>query len=306
MSADADHIANGEPAHTESATPGFWGDLFILTKARLITLVLVTTFIGFCMASRGSLNWLLLIHTFLGTAFVAASAGTLNQVLEHRIDRLMKRTRNRPLPAGRMKLSTAIFLGVSFALIGVFYLAIAVNWTSAILALATLAIYIFLYTPLKRFTWLCVTVGAVSGAIPPMVGWTAVRPNFHDAGNWILFGVLFIWQMPHFLSLAWVYRDDYANAGFVMLRRYDERGLHTSLESLFYTVALAVVTILPVSLHMVRPIYLYFAIVCNAWILYCAVRFVIDRSRANGRRLFFASIIYLPIILALMVAFKKW
>lgn len=308
-----ENVANGEPMSATEQRSRFVSDIIVLTKARLITLVLVTTFIGFCMASGDKLHWILLLHTLIGTAFIAAAAGVLNQVLEHRVDKLMKRTRNRPLPAGRMRRSSALLFGVVMATIGFVYLALFVNMLSAWLALATLGIYIFLYTPLKRFTWLCVTVGAVSGAIPPMVGWTAVRPDLTHldvagaagaAGAWILFGVLFLWQMPHFLSLAWVYRDDYAGAGFVMLRKYDTSGFTTALESLLYTLALALVTFLPSILHMVQPIYFFGAVICNAGIFYCAVKFMIERSRPNARRLFLSSIIYLPVILILMVCTK--
>jgi protoheme IX farnesyltransferase len=186
---------------------------------------------------------------------------------------------------------------------GMIYLACAVNLFAASLALVTWVIYLFLYTPLKRRTCFCITVGAVSGAIPPMIGWVAAKPSL-DAGAWILFGVLFLWQMPHFMAIAWMYRDEYAQAGFVMLRRNDIGGFSTAIESLIYAIALFVITLLPAILKMSGPVYLVGALLFNAGMLVCAIQFLVIRDRSSARRLFFASIIYLPFLLGLLVFTK--
>ena len=279
------------------------GDMMALTKARLTTLVLMTTSVGFCMGSTGAVDWFALFRVLFGTAFVAAAASVLNQFMERDADRLMQRTKDRPLPAGRMQPLTALGLGTLLGVAGTIYLFKRVNPTAALLALATLAVYLLLYTPLKRRTSFCVTVGAISGAIPPVIGWAAAKPSL-GTGVWILFGVLFLWQMPHFLAIAWMYRDEYAQAGFVMLRRNDVGGFHTSVASLCYTVGLAVVTLLPSLLKMTAPFYLFGALLFNGVMLYCAFQFFLHRNRPSARKLFFASIIYLPCILGLLVFAK--
>ena len=283
--------------------PGMAGDLMMLAKARLSTLVLVTTSVGFCMGSVGDFDWFLLLRVLFGTAMVAGSAAVLNQFIERKVDRLMDRTKDRPLPAGRMQPTTALGLGVLLAVAGFIYLMDRVNTPAALLAAATLAVYLLFYTPLKRRTSFCVTVGAISGGLPPMIGWAAARGSV-DAGAWILFGVLFFWQMPHFLAIAWMYRDEYAQAGFVMLSRCDIDGLCTARKSLLSTIALTLVTLLPISLKMVTPWYLAGALVCDAALLFCAVLFLLHRDRPSARRLFFASISYLPLLLGLMVFAK--
>jgi protoheme IX farnesyltransferase len=255
------------------------------------------------MGSGERLNWLLLLKTLLGTALVAASAAVLNQVIEARVDRLMERTRNRPLPAGRMKISSAFTLGIAMAAAGFLCLSAAVNAISALLAVATLLIYLFLYTPMKRRSPLCVVIGAVSGAIPPVIGWTAATTSF-GAGAWILFGVLFLWQMPHFRSIAWMYRDEYAQAGFFMLHRNDIGGMRVARESFLFTLLLTVVVMLPATLDLATPFYLAGAALGSAVFLVCATQFLMQRNRVTARRLFFASILYLPCVLGLMVFTK--
>jgi protoheme IX farnesyltransferase len=279
---------------------GIVSDLLALTKARLSLLVVITTFVGFCMASGPRLDWLLLIHAVLGTTLAAAAAAVLNQYVEAQVDRLMERTRHRPLPAGRMRPAAALVLGLALGLGGVAWLWLTTNVTAALLAAATIVIYIALYTPLKRRTSLCTIVGAVAGAIPPVIGWTAVQPTL-EIGAWVLFGILFTWQMPHFLAIAWMYRDEYAQAGFVMLRRDDLSGCATAMQSLLYTVALTAITIVPFVLGKTGAGYLSGALLLDAALLACAVQFLLQRNRASARRLFFASILFLPLILGLMV-----
>ena len=284
----------------EDAEPGLLSDLMVLTKARLSLLVIITTFVGFCAASGSRLDWLLLANAVLGTTLAAGAAAVLNQFIESNVDRLMERTRHRPLPAGRMKPAHALVLGVLMSAIGVTWLALTVNGLSAALAAATILIYIAAYTPLKRRTSLCTIVGAVSGAIPPVIGWVAVKPSL-DLGAWVLFGILFTWQMPHFLAIAWMYRDEYAQAGFVMLRRDDTTGSKTAMASLLYTFALIAITLIPYHAGMNGDIYLGGALLLDGVMLLFAVQFLIERERASARRLFFASILFLPLILGLMV-----
>ncbi|MEQ1860598.1 MAG: heme o synthase [Chthoniobacteraceae bacterium] len=285
------------------AEPGLLSDIFTLTKARLSLLVIITTLVGYCLASASPLNWMGLLNATLGTALAAAGAGALNQWLEVRVDRLMERTRTRPLPAGRMSRTTAFIIGTALSASGVAWLAWTCNATSAWLAAATVITYLALYTPLKRKTSLCTIVGAISGALPPMIGWTAASPSF-DLGAWVLFGILFTWQMPHFLAIAWMYRDEYAQAGFVMLRRDDTSGSSTAFEALGFTGALIAITMIPFWSGMLTETYLSGALMLDAAMAGAAVWFLADRSRTSARALFFASIIFLPLLLGLMVVTK--
>ncbi len=285
------------------AEPGLLTDLMTLTKARLSLLVIITTFVGFCMASDTSLDWVRLFHAVFGTTLAAAAAAVLNQRIETKVDRLMERTRNRPLPAGRMKPATALVLGIALGIAGTAWLWLTTNALAASLAAATILIYIAFYTPLKRRTSLCTIVGAVSGAIPPVIGWTAVQPSF-GLGAWVLFGILFTWQMPHFLAIAWMYRHEYAQAGFVMIRRDDLTGSHTATQSLLYTLALLVITAIPFFAGLNGSLYLVLGLLLDAAMLVCALRFLFDRTRPTARMLFFASIFYLPLILGLMIFTK--
>ncbi len=291
------------PLDISSAEPGILSDLVALTKARLSLLVVVTTFVGACLASGPRVDWLLVVHAIIGTALAACAAAVLNQFLEMNVDRLMERTRRRPLPAGRMRPNTALALGLTFAVAGVTWLAVTASAMSAYLAAATILIYTALYTPLKRKTSLCTIVGALAGAIPPVIGWTAVRPSF-DRGAWILFGILFTWQMPHFLAIAWMYRDEYAQAGFVMLRRDDLSGCATAMQSLLYTSALTAITVVPFVVGINGAAYLSGALLLDGMLIACAAHFLLQRTRPSARRLFFASIIFLPLLLGLMVFTK--
>jgi protoheme IX farnesyltransferase len=286
---------------------GLISDLVTLTKARLSFLVILTTLVGFCMASPAGLKWSLLFHAIFGTTLAAAAAAVLNQWTESHVDRLMERTRQRPLPAGRMEPGFALWFGIGLGLTGVAWLAVMANMLSALLAAATVLIYLFLYTPLKRRTAYCTLVGAVSGAIPPVIGWTAaqgVSPTV-GLGAWVLFGVLFTWQMPHFLAIAWIYRDEYAQAGFVMLKREDAGGLWTSVVSLLFAVMLALICLVPYFWGLNSSLYIFGALALNGALLFLASRFLIERSTTTARRLFFGSIVFLPLLLGLMVLTKR-
>lgn len=287
-----------------NAEPGILTDLLDLTKARLNILVLITTFVGYWMGTHGPIDWLRLIQAMLGTALCAASAAALNQLWEVKVDAMMPRTADRPIVAGRMKRSAAFWIAVALGAIGSTWLAVAANVLSAVLAASTIVIYIFIYTPLKRRTAWCTIVGAVSGAIPPVVGWAAANPNL-TLGAWVLFGVLFTWQMPHFLAIAWMYRDQYRAAGLVMLRSDDHTGLPTAITSLVFTFLLTAVTLVQFDAGLAGSTYLGGALLINSVFFLAALNFAADRSRPVARRLFFASILYLPLILGLMVFTKE-
>lgn len=286
-----------------NAEPGILADLLDLTKARLNLLVLITTFVGYWMGSSGPVDWLRLAQAVLGTALCAASAAAFNQLWEVKVDALMARTASRPIVAGRMTGGAAFWIALALGIAGTAWLALSANLLSAILAASTIVIYVLLYTPMKRHTAWCTLVGAVSGALPPVVGWAAANPHL-TLGAWVLFGVLFAWQMPHFLAIAWMYRDQYRGAGLVMLKRDDHTGLPTAVTSLLFTFLLTAVTMVPFNAGLGGSMYLGGALVINSVFFLAALHFCADRSRPVARRLFFASILYLPLILALMVFTK--
>jgi len=241
-----------------------------------------------------------IFNTLAATALVAAGASALNQLLEREYDAKMRRTQNRPLPSGRLQPTTvAIFGGVS-SVAGLVYLALAVNPLTSVLGAVTLVSYLFIYTPLKRVTWLNTMIGAVPGAMPPLMGWTAARGELSGEG-WALFAILFFWQLPHFFAIAWMYRDEYAKAGFKMLPGIDPGGTRTAQQSVSNTLALLAVSLCPFVFRMAGTIYLAGAIVLGAGFLFCAVQFSRQLTLARAKQLFFASIIYLPLLLALMV-----
>lgn len=286
-----------------AAQPGVFADFCELVKARLTSLVLVTTLAGFYMGWDGPMDFLRLLNTMLGTALVAAGAGALNQLIERGPDALMHRTRERPLPAGRMRPDTALLIGFGLVAGGLLYLFFLVNALSSALAALTMASYVFVYTPLKQVTSLNTLVGAVPGALPPVIGWAAARGTIGvEAGA--LFTILFCWQMPHFLAIAWLYREDYARGGFVMLTHEDEHGAATGRQAVNYSFALLLVSLTPSLLGMAGREYFLGAFLLGAGMVCCAARMQLAPARIQARQLFFASIIYLPLLLALL-AFAK-
>ncbi len=286
-----------------NAEPGILADLMDLTKARLNLLVLITTFVGYWMGSHGPIEWARLVQAMLGTALCAASAAAFNQLWEVKIDALMARTASRPIVAGRMTRSAAFAIAGALGTLGTVWLWLAISPLSAILAASTIVIYVLIYTPLKRVSAWCTIVGAISGAIPPVVGWSASNPTL-SLGAWVLFGILFTWQMPHFLAIAWMYRDQYRSAGLVMLKRDDHTGFPTAITSLVFTLMLTAVTMVPFNSGLAGSMYLGGALVINSIFFLAALNFSADRTRPVARRLFFASILYLPLILGLMVFTK--
>lgn len=274
-----------------------------LSKARLSGLVLMTTMAGFYLASSGSVAMGLMFHALAGTALLAAGAAALNQLLERDLDALMHRTENRPLPSGRIQPDTALIFGGLCAATGLLWLALRVNLLTSLLGAMTLASYLFVYTPLKRKTTLNTVIGAIPGALPPLMGWTAATGEI-GVGGWSLFAILFFWQLPHFLAIAWMYRDDYARAGFVMLPIVDADGGRTGRNSVSHTLGLLSISLFPFVLGLAGRIYAVGAILLGFGFLMFAIRFSRALTRDSARQLFFASIIYLPLLLGLM-AFDK-
>src|SRR5271163_1660995 len=277
---------------SSAAAEKSWTAVFSdLVKARLTTLVLLTTAVGFYIGWRGAMDFVLFFNTLVATGLVAAGASALNQLLEREYDAKMRRTQDRPLPSGRLQPTTvAIFGGVS-SVAGLVYLALAVNLLTSVLGAVTLVSYLFIYTPLKRVTWLNTAIGAIPGALPPLMGWTAARGELSGEG-WALFAILFFWQLPHFFAIAGMYRDEYTKAGFKMLPGIDPDGQRTAQQAVSNTLALLVVSLCPFVFKMAGPAYLAGAIILGAGFLWCAIQFSRQLTLTRARQLFFASIIY--------------
>jgi protoheme IX farnesyltransferase len=274
-----------------------------LIKARLTILVLLTTLVGFYLGWRGPMNYLLMLNAVLGTALVASGAAALNQLLEREHDAKMRRTRNRPLPSGRLQPPTVMLFGGVCSCAGLLYLALAVNLTTSVIGAVSLLSYLFIYTPLKRVTWLNTAVGAIPGALPPMMGWTAARGELSSVG-WALFAILAFWQVPHFFAIAWIYRDEYAKAGFVMLPVIDPEGRRTGRQAVSHTLLLLPVSLCPFVYHLTGKFYLIGALVLGGAFLFFAVQFARHMTVSRARQLFFVSILYLPLLLTAMVLDK--
>jgi protoheme IX farnesyltransferase len=275
-----------------------------LFKARLTLLVLLTTLVGFYLGSTGSFDYWLMVHTIVGTALMASGASALNQLWERKYDARMRRTQDRPLPSGRLQPNTVLVLGCALSLLGLLYLAVCANLLTSLIGASSLFAYLFLYTPLKRITWLNTAVGAVPGGLPPLMGWTAARGHL-GAEGWALFGILALWQIPHFMAIAWIYRDEYAKAGFQMLPVIDPDGQRTGRQAVTHAWALLLVSLWPFVLRIVGPIYLSGALLLGFGFLWCAVQFSRQLNLSRARQLFYASILYLPLLLALMVLDKS-
>lgn len=271
-----------------------------LVKPRITLLVLLTTLVGFMLGSGGDLDLARLAHAVLATALVAGGASALNQVLERDADARMRRTRHRPLPAGRLRPADALVFGVDTAAIGIVWLSVAVNRASALVALLTLASYVLAYTPLKRRTPWCTVVGAVPGALPPVIGWVAARGEL-GAGAVALFAILFFWQLPHFYAIGWLYRDDYARAGFPIVPVVDRDGRATARHILGASAGLAAASLAPTLIGMAGTAYAAGAAAFGLAFLGLGIAFARSRAEADARRLFVASLLALPAILVLLV-----
>lgn len=277
-------------------------DYVALAKPRLNVLVVVTALAGYYMGMvpGSGVQVALLLHMVVGTALVASGSAVYNQLLEIEADGLMRRTRARPLPSGRLTPRAARLFATGLSAAGILQLAWGVNLLAAGIALATLLTYTVFYTPLKRRTSLSTVVGGIPGALPPMIGWAAAR-NDLSIGAWILFGIVFLWQMPHFLAIAWMYREDYERAGFPLLPVIEPDGGSTGRQALLYAAALLPVSLAPSAAGMTGAVYLAGAVVLGSAFIWLSARFARQRSAPAARRLFFASIVYLPLLWILMV-----
>jgi protoheme IX farnesyltransferase len=271
-----------------------------LTKPRITFLIVLTSAAGFCLGAVGSINYLLLTHAMIGIALLSSGIATLNQYMERHLDARMRRTASRPLPTGKLTPFEACALGVGLTVGAEIYLAVLVNPLTAILGLTVIAGYLFLYTPLKTRTSLSTVLGAFPGAMPPVLGWTAARGTL-GMEAWVLFAILFLWQFPHFLAIAWMYKEDYERAGIVMLPVVEPEGRITGQQIVIYTLLLLPVSLLPTLLGMSGAIYFYGAILLGVCFLYSSICAAISKSRQQARRLLLASVIYLPLLFALMV-----
>jgi heme o synthase len=278
-------------------------DYLALTKPRLNILVVATSAAGYYLGAAPPLNLPAMAAAVTGTALVAAGAAALNQVYERDTDALMRRTRSRPLPDGRVTASDARLFGVLLSAAGLVLLGALVNLQATALALATLVTYLIIYTPMKRRSPLATLVGAVPGALPPLIGWVAAHGGL-SVGGAALFLIVFLWQIPHFMAIAWLYRDDYGKAGFPLLPVIEPDGRRTGRQAVAYAAALVPASLIPVFVGLSGLVYAAVALVLGAALLWMAVRFAVTRSDRSARWLFFSSITYLPLIWIVMMADK--
>lgn len=280
-----------------------FADYLELTKPRVTLMVVITMAFGFYIGSRGAMDWMLLLHALIGTTLVAGGTSALNQYWERDIDAKMQRTKNRPLPAGRLQPREALIFGIIISCTGIVHLLVTTNILTAFLAAATLVSYVFLYTPLKQKNSLSTIIGAIPGALPPLGGWTAARNDLSIEG-WILFAILFIWQLPHFLAIAWIYREDYLRGGFPMLTVVDPEGDSAGRQIISNCLALLPVSLLPTIVGMAGRYYFIGALALSLFFLGCGIAVMRQRSNATVRRLLRASLLYLPVLLTLMALDK--
>lgn len=293
-----------EATHTAGGGRFTRTDLLALTKARLSLLVIITTMVGFWLGARsagGGPGIAILLHTLFGSALAACAASVFNQLMEIDIDAKMARTADRPLPAKRLPPAAAFVIGWLLAAFGVVHLAVKVNSAAAFAAGATLLTYVFVYTPLKRRSSLNTLVGAVSGALPPLIGWFGAGAGW-GVGAWFLFGLLFFWQLPHFVAINWMYREQYENAGFVMWSNGDISGGRTAVLALVFSICQCLLGIVPAALGFCHLWASAGLVVLGAIMVKLAVRFLRDRQRASARKLFLFTLLYLPVALALLIA----
>ena len=274
-------------------------DFFELTKPRIVLMVLVTAFVGFYVGSERIANYLELLHMLIGTALAAGGTLALNQFLERDTDAMMMRTRRRPLPDGRVQPAEALWFGSLVTLVGLAYLALAVNPQSAWVAASITGSYLLIYTPMKRKSALCVPVGAVPGALPPVIGWVAARGSF-DTEAWVLFAIMFLWQVPHTLAIAHLYREDFAKAGIKFLPVIEPEGYSANRQILLHCSALLVVSLLPTLIGVAGAVYFVVALILGLGLLANGVSLAMISTRSGARRLLLASLIYLPVLLIVL------
>jgi heme o synthase len=271
-----------------------------LTKPRITFLIVLTAAAGFALASPVSVDYAALVKAMFGIALLSSGIATLNQYIERDLDALMRRTVDRPLPSGKLMPREALLFGVGLTVVAEVFLTVAVNPLTALLGLTVISGYLFGYTPLKTKTTLSTMVGAFPGAVPPLIGWTAARGDI-SVEAWVLFAILFLWQFPHFLAIAWMYREDYSRANILMLPVVEPDGRVTSQQIVIYTLLLVPVSLLPTALGLSGKFYLFGALVLGLLFLYASFRAALSKSRQEARRLLLASVIYLPLLFGLMV-----
>jgi protoheme IX farnesyltransferase len=276
-------------------------DFVALTKPRLNLLVIATTAAGYYLGASGAMDYATFFHVVAGTALVAGGSAAFNQVAERRVDALMERTRHRPVADGRLGTRESLMFAALLSLAGLAWLLLATNWLTAAVAALTLGTYVLVYTPLKRRTSFATVIGAVPGALPPMIGWAAAT-NTVSREAWILFAIVFFWQMPHFLAIAWLFRDDYGRAGFPMLPVVEPDGRSTAYQVAAYASALVPVSLTPALVGLTGPAYFLVALLLGLGFLFFSLRFAMRRTRRDARTLFLASIVYLPLVLVAMIA----
>jgi protoheme IX farnesyltransferase len=304
-------VLNGACEAQESRAATFFStvsDYGALTKPEVNFLVLITTFAGFYLAPTNeglNFHFLLAFHVLLGTLLVAGGTATLNQALECSFDRQMRRTARRPVASGSIQRSHAFVFGISLALAGAVYLYIEVNRLACLLAILTLSTYLFLYTPLKRVTPLCILVGAFPGAMPPLIGWAAAHGRL-DPEVWVLYGIVFLWQFPHFMAIAWMYREDYARAGYLVLPLNEQRDRYVIWQSFVASLILLAVSLVPAIYEKSSLVYFAGALLIGAIFSYYSARLAFQNSNASARQLLVASILYLPAISVLLMLDRKW
>ena len=288
------------PSAQGHATPiKVFGDYWALTKPEVNFLILITTFLGFyrgCASAGRPFSFAALFNTLLGTLLVASGTGTLNQYLERHFDAQMRRTARRPVAAGRVGSSAVLAFGIGLAAVGTIYLAAVVSSIASLLALITLLSYLFLYTPLKRKTSLCVLIGAFPGAMPPLIGWAAAAGRLNMEA-WTLYAILFLWQFPHFMAIAWMYREDYDRAGYLVLPKGQERLLFVIVQTLLPQLALIGLSIVLLQVHHTN-IFFWCEVLLGIGFLYFGLEFVVQRSRRSAQQMLKASIVYLPLLCA--------
>jgi protoheme IX farnesyltransferase len=277
-------------------------DYLELTKPRITWLILMSTGIGYFFGLPANAHWLTLqlLHTILGTGLLASGTAALNQWYERGADEKMRRTADRPLPAGRLSAPRALVFGIALSAAGFVELWLGVNRLSAAVGLFTLASYLFVYTPMKVRTWWSTTIGAIPGAMPPVIGFAAAAGTL-TRESWILFAILFLWQFPHFYAIAWMYKEDYARAGIRMLPVVEPDGRSTARQIVLYGVALIPVSLVPSFLGMAGTVYLIGALLLGLWFLYSGVRVARELTLVRARGVLMTSVMYLPLIYALLL-----
>ena len=275
-------------------------DYLELTKPRITWLIVMSTAVGYFFGHSGPWLFWPLFHTLIGTALIASGTAALNQWYERDADRYMRRTQARPLPAGRLQPGQALVFGTSLALAGGLEIGFGANWLTAVLGWLTLAMYLFIYTPMKQKSWWSTTVGAIPGAMPPIIGFAGAAGKL-TADAWILGAILFLWQFPHFYAIAWMYREDYSRAGIQMLPVVEPDGESTARQILLYSLLLIPISLLPKWMGMTGNLYFIGALALGIWFLYSGVRVSLDRTKARARRVLLTSVVYLPVLYALMV-----